>query len=76
VFQAGSEAAGNHFGLFALFASMDAPASSALTRKQLGLGAYPSRAHPGPGEGHYFAVSRGNDNGWARVTTDRSDHMF
>jgi nucleoside-diphosphate-sugar epimerase len=44
----------DHFGLFALFASIDAPASSGLTQKQFGW-------HPGqPGliadldEGHYF----------------------
>jgi nucleoside-diphosphate-sugar epimerase len=44
----------DHFGLFALFASIDVPASSELTRKQFGW-------HPGqPGliadldEGHYF----------------------
>jgi hypothetical protein len=48
------EEAQGHFGSFALFASMDAPASSELTRKQFGW-------HPGqPGliadldEGHYF----------------------
>jgi nucleoside-diphosphate-sugar epimerase len=48
------EEAQGHFGLFALFASIDAPASSELTREQFGW-------HPGqPGliadlnEGHYF----------------------
>jgi nucleoside-diphosphate-sugar epimerase len=48
------EEAQGHFGLFALFASFNAPASSELTRKQFGW-------HPGqPGliadldEGHYF----------------------
>jgi nucleoside-diphosphate-sugar epimerase len=50
------EEAQDHFGLFALFASFDVPASSELTRKQFGW-------HPGqPGliadldEGHYFAI--------------------
>ena len=48
------EEAQGHFGLFALFVSIDAPASSELTQKQFGW-------HPGqPGliadldEGHYF----------------------
>jgi nucleoside-diphosphate-sugar epimerase len=48
------EEAPGHFGLFALFASIDVPASSELTQKQFGW-------HPGqPGliadldEGHYF----------------------
>jgi nucleoside-diphosphate-sugar epimerase len=48
------EEAQDHFGLFALFASFDVPASSELTQKQFGW-------HPGqPGliadlsEGHYF----------------------
>jgi hypothetical protein len=47
-----------HFGLFALFASMDDPASSELTRKQFGW--HPSQ----PGliadldEGHYFQDER------------------
>jgi nucleoside-diphosphate-sugar epimerase len=48
------EEAEGHFGLFALFASMDVPASSALTQKQFGW--HP--AHPGLiedlDEGHYF----------------------
>ena len=47
-------AAQDHFGLFALFASMDITASSALTRKQLGW----EPTHPAlPAdleEGHYF----------------------
>jgi nucleoside-diphosphate-sugar epimerase len=45
-----------HFGLFALFASMDAPASSALTRRELGW----QPVHPGLiadlDDGHYFKV--------------------
>ena len=43
-----------HFGLFALFAAIDVPASSELTQKRFGW-------HPGQpgliadlGEGHYF----------------------
>ncbi len=48
------EEAQGHFGLFALFASMDAPASSALTQKRFGW--HPT--HPGLiadlDEGHYF----------------------
>jgi hypothetical protein len=47
------EAAG-HFGLFAVFASVDVPASSAQTRKQFGW----QPDHPGLiadlDEGHYF----------------------
>jgi len=46
--------AGGHFGLFALFASMDVPASSALTQKRFGW----EPVHPGLiadlDEGHYF----------------------
>lgn len=49
------DAAQGHFGLFALFASMDITASSALTRKQLGW----EPSHPALladlEEGHYFA---------------------
>jgi nucleoside-diphosphate-sugar epimerase len=49
------EEAEGHFGLFALFASMDAPGSSALTRE--GFGWQP--VHPGLiadlDEGHYFS---------------------
>jgi nucleoside-diphosphate-sugar epimerase len=48
------EAARDHFGLFALFARMDLPASSALTQERLGW--HPD--HPGLiadlDEGHYF----------------------
>jgi nucleoside-diphosphate-sugar epimerase len=48
------EEADGHFGLFALFASVDVPASSAQTQKQFGW--HP--AHPGLipdlDEGHYF----------------------
>jgi nucleoside-diphosphate-sugar epimerase len=44
-----------HFGMFALFAGMDVPASSALTQKHFGW--HPD--HPGLiadlGEGHYFS---------------------
>ena len=47
------EAAG-HFGLFAIFASIDVPASSARTQKRFGW----QPAHPGLiadlDEGHYF----------------------
>jgi len=47
------EAAG-HFGLFAVFASIDVPASSAQTQKQFGW----QPVHPGLiadlDEGHYF----------------------
>jgi nucleoside-diphosphate-sugar epimerase len=48
------EEADGHFGLFALFASLDVPASSALTQERFGW--HP--AHPGLipdlDEGHYF----------------------
>jgi nucleoside-diphosphate-sugar epimerase len=48
------EEAQDHFGLFALFASMDAPASAALTRERFGW----EPVHPGLladlDEGHYF----------------------
>jgi nucleoside-diphosphate-sugar epimerase len=48
------EEAASHFGLFALFASMDAPASSTLTRERFGW----QPTHPGLiadlEEGHYF----------------------
>jgi len=43
-----------HFGLFALFASMDVPASSALTRKQLGWEPAHPALIPDLDEGHYF----------------------
>jgi len=46
-----------HFGLFALFASMDAPASSALTRKELGWEPTHAALIPDLDEGHYFKVS-------------------
>jgi NAD(P)-dependent dehydrogenase (short-subunit alcohol dehydrogenase family) len=53
--KAATEAEG-HFGLFAFFASMDVPASAALTQKQFGW--HP--AHPGLildlDEGHYFGI--------------------
>ena len=48
------EEAPDHFGLFALFASMDAPASSALTRKQLGWEPVHPALIPDLDEGHYF----------------------
>ena len=48
------EEADGHFGLFALFTSLDVPASSALTQERFGW--HP--AHPGLildlDEGHYF----------------------
>jgi nucleoside-diphosphate-sugar epimerase len=47
----------DHFGLFALFASMDSPASSVLTRKQLGWEPAHPALIPDLDEGHYFAVS-------------------
>jgi nucleoside-diphosphate-sugar epimerase len=43
-----------HFGLFALFASMDAPASSVLTRKQLGWDPTHPALIPDLDQGHYF----------------------
>jgi len=43
-----------HFGLFALFASMDVPASSALTRKQLGWEPAHPALIPDLDDGHYF----------------------
>ena len=46
-----------HFGLFALFASMDAQASSALTRKELGWEPTHAALIPDLDEGHYFKVS-------------------
>jgi nucleoside-diphosphate-sugar epimerase len=49
------EEAEGHFGLFALFASMDAQGSSALTRERFGW----QPVHPGLiadlDEGHYFS---------------------
>jgi nucleoside-diphosphate-sugar epimerase len=49
-----AEEAAGHFGLFAIFASIDVPASSALTQQQFGW--HPT--HPGLipdlDEGHYF----------------------
>jgi len=47
-------AAQDHFGLFALFASMDGPASSAVTRKQLGWEPAHPALIPDLDEGHYF----------------------
>jgi nucleoside-diphosphate-sugar epimerase len=46
-----------HFGLFALFASMDVPASSALTRKQLGWEPTHPALIPDLDEGHYFKAA-------------------
>jgi len=46
-----------HFGLFALFASMDVPASSELTRKELGWEPTHAALIPDLDEGHYFKVS-------------------
>jgi nucleoside-diphosphate-sugar epimerase len=46
----------DHFGLFALFASMDAAASSALTRTRLGWAPAQPRLLPDLDEGHYFKV--------------------
>jgi nucleoside-diphosphate-sugar epimerase len=43
-----------HFGLFAMFASMDVPASSALTRKQLGWEPAHPALIPDLDQGHYF----------------------
>lgn len=48
------EEAQGHFGLFALFASMDAPASSVLTRKQLGWEPTHPALIPDLDQGHYF----------------------
>ena len=47
----------DHFGLLALFASMDSPASSVLTRKQLGWEPTHPALIPDLDEGHYFKVS-------------------
>jgi hypothetical protein len=51
------EEAKDHFGLFALFASMDVPASSDLTRKELGWEPTHPALIPDLDEGHYFKVS-------------------
>lgn len=48
------EEAQGHFGLFALFASMDAPASRVLTRKQLGWEPTHPALIPDLDQGHYF----------------------
>jgi nucleoside-diphosphate-sugar epimerase len=48
------EEAQGHFGLFALFAALDVPASSALTRKQLGWDPVHPELVPDLDEGHYF----------------------
>jgi nucleoside-diphosphate-sugar epimerase len=50
------EQAQGHFGLFALFASFDVPASSTLTRKQLGWEPTHPALIPDLDEGHYFKV--------------------
>jgi nucleoside-diphosphate-sugar epimerase len=44
----------DHFGLFALFASMDAPASAALTRERFGWQPVHPGLLPDLDEGHYF----------------------
>jgi nucleoside-diphosphate-sugar epimerase len=51
------DAAQAHFGLFALFASLDSPASSVLTRKQLGWEPSNRALIPDLDEGHYFKAS-------------------
>ena len=51
------EEAHNHFGLLGMFAAMDMPASSALTRKELGWEPTQPELIPDLDEGHYFAVS-------------------
>jgi nucleoside-diphosphate-sugar epimerase len=48
------EEAQDHFGLFALFASMDAPASAALTRTRFGWEPVHPGLLPDLDEGHYF----------------------
>jgi hypothetical protein len=45
-----------HFGLFALFASVDAPVSSALTRARLGWAPFQSGLLPDLDDGQYFKV--------------------
>jgi nucleoside-diphosphate-sugar epimerase len=49
-----AEEAAGHFGLFALFASIDVPASSALTQKQFGWHPVHPGLIPDLDEGHYF----------------------
>ena len=51
------EQAQDHFGLFALFASMDITASSTLTRKELGWEPVQPGLIADLDEGHYFASS-------------------
>ena len=51
------EEAHNHFGLLGMFAAMDMPASSALTRKELGWEPTQPELIPDLDEGHYFTVS-------------------
>jgi nucleoside-diphosphate-sugar epimerase len=48
------EEAEGHFGRFALFASMDIPASSALTQKRFGWHPVHPGLVPDLDEGHYF----------------------
>jgi hypothetical protein len=48
------EEAQRHFGLFALFASMDAPACAALTRTRFGWEPVHPGLLPDLDEGHYF----------------------
>ena len=53
------EEADGHFGLFALFASLDVPASSALTQKRFGWHPVHPGLIPDLDEGHYFAGQPG-----------------
>jgi nucleoside-diphosphate-sugar epimerase len=48
------EEADEHFGWFALFASIDVPASSALTRQQMGWHPVQAGLIADLGKGHYF----------------------
>ena len=48
------EEAESHFGVFALFASFDVPASSALTQRRFGWRPAQSGLVPDLDEGHYF----------------------
>ena len=48
------EEAGEHFGWFALFASIDVPASSALTQQRMGWHPVQPGLIADLGKGHYF----------------------